>query len=272
MGAAALALVAGCGECGARREAARVENGTRALSLAPTATFDPCPRDGSPCRLLPLGDSITYGVGSSVGGGYRVPLLRRAIADKRHITFVGRASNGPAAIGTRDAGEAPDAGVFPRGHEGYSGYTIDPCPARNGISPRVPGAIAAGEPHVILLMIGTNDIGGGCDVAGAPGRLGSLLDRIVSLAPRALLVVAEITPSDDDIFNQAAIAYNRGVRDEIARRAARGAHVVAVDMFGAFTSDPAYRTSLLDDGLHPNDRGYDRMADVWWEAIGRYTR
>jgi lysophospholipase L1-like esterase len=219
---------------------------------------------------MPLGDSITYGVGSKAGGGYRLPLLRRANAEGKRVTFVGRGSSGPAGIGPADAGPASDP--FPRGHEGYSGYTIDPCPARPGISPLVADAIAAGRPHVILLMIGTNDIGASNDVAGAPARLGLLLDRIGSAAPAALLVVAEITPSDDDPFNHAAVAYNRGVREEVVRRAARGAHVVGVDMYAAFTEDPGYRTTLLDDGLHPNDRGYARMADVWWGAIRAYVR
>src|SRR5690606_34614962 len=40
--------------------------------------FEPCPETG-PCKVLPLGDSITVGLG--VGGGDRVELVGRARAD-----------------------------------------------------------------------------------------------------------------------------------------------------------------------------------------------
>ncbi len=36
--------------------------------------FQPCPTNGDPCAIFPLGDSITEGFGSS-GGGYRVQLI-----------------------------------------------------------------------------------------------------------------------------------------------------------------------------------------------------
>ena len=76
------------------------------------------PGDRHDCIIMPLGDSITFGVGSSgSGGGYRVPLFQTTITNADAITFVGRNVNGPATVGGR---------TFPQGHEGYSGYTIDP--------------------------------------------------------------------------------------------------------------------------------------------------
>src|SRR5436190_12856238 len=47
-----------------------------------TAPYDPCPAAGTPCAVMPLGDSITEGAGSS-GGGYRPPLFHLALAAKR---------------------------------------------------------------------------------------------------------------------------------------------------------------------------------------------
>ena len=87
--------------------------------------FNPCPATGN-CVIMPLGDSITDGVGSSgSGGGYRVPLFQTTITNADLITFVGRNLNGPTTVGGR---------TFPRNHEGYSGYTIDPGGGRSGIS------------------------------------------------------------------------------------------------------------------------------------------
>ncbi len=56
---------------------------------AQTTSFAPCPDDGTSCRIMPLGDSITYGVGSSTGGGYRVQLFTDAIQHQQSVIFVG---------------------------------------------------------------------------------------------------------------------------------------------------------------------------------------
>jgi hypothetical protein len=63
--------------------------------------FNPCPLDME-CRIMPLGDSITYGTGSGFGptqnGGYRVRLFQMARAAQRTITFVGSQKSGPTTV------------------------------------------------------------------------------------------------------------------------------------------------------------------------------
>ena len=44
--------------------------------------YQPCPTDGSPCKILPLGDSITWGVSDEGNAGYRGPLFALAVAAK----------------------------------------------------------------------------------------------------------------------------------------------------------------------------------------------
>ena len=68
-------------------------------STEPTG-FVPCPTDGTPCRVMPLGDSITDGIDMTIGyasnGGYRLELFRQAVTAGHEITFVGtRPPNGP---------------------------------------------------------------------------------------------------------------------------------------------------------------------------------
>jgi len=91
-------------------ESASADTGTDAASL-----YNPCPPAGTPCAVMPLGDSITDGAGSS-GGGYRVPLFHLVSQDQKTITFVGSGQNGPAMV---------DGKAFPQHHEGHSGYTIE---------------------------------------------------------------------------------------------------------------------------------------------------
>jgi len=228
--------------------------------------FAPCPSDGTACKIMPLGDSITDGVGSS-GGGYRVELFKQSITDSRLITFVGRNLNGPTSVTV--AGQSKQ---FPRNHEGYSGYTIDTGGGRTGISTLVDAGISSGMPHIVLLMIGTNDVNISLDLTNAPTRLGALLDRIIKDAPNALLVVAKLVPTTNDTTNARVRTYNDAIPGLVQTRAAAGKHIVMVDMYTAFTSNSSYKTALMNDELHPKDAGYAVMAQTWYAAIKSYLR
>jgi lysophospholipase L1-like esterase len=226
------------------------------------AAFNPCPTDGSPCRIMPLGDSITFGLGSSHQGAYRVELFRRAVVEDGHnITFVG--TNPGGLRGPTEVEGQP----FPRNHDGISGDTI-PGNANGGFPPgvrnRVDDAIAATDPHIILLHIGTNDINGG-QAAPVLENLGNLLTQITDSAPDALLVVAQIVPRQQN--NGPTEAYNAGIPALVEERAAEGDHVVLADMYTPFVSNPGGANALLNDIVHPNDAGYAVMAEAWYEAI-----
>lgn len=204
--------------------------------------FMPCPATGD-CKILPLGDSITDGIGFS--GGYRVELFHLALQGGKHITYVGGSMNGPSMV---------DGMTFPKNHEGHSGWTIQQ------IDDIVPSPALGPDPHIILLHIGTNDMYQ--TPAGAPDRLGTLIDQIVADLPDALLVVAKIIPLSSGA--SAVNTFNATVPGLVEERANAGKHVILVDQFEGFP------TSELGDGVHPNETGYARMAAVWYEAIESY--
>lgn len=222
------------------------------------AAFAPCPTDGSPCVIMPLGDSITFGLGAQTPvanqGGYRVELFRRALADDHDITFAGRVANGPNTV---------DGQAFPRGHEGYSGSTIND--GGNQLANRVAPAIEAADPNIILLMIGTNDVFG--QLNNPPGDLGNLLDQITNAAPDALVVVAQIVPTQQAAANTRVQAYNATIPGLVQERVAAGKHLALVDMFTPFVNNPGGGNALLADVVHPNDAGYVIMAQTWYAAI-----
>lgn len=206
--------------------------------------YSPCPSDG-PCKILPLGDSITYGLGSS--GGYRVQLFRTATMNMKKMTFVGSQMNGPEMV---------DGVPFPRKHEGTSGITI------GGLDGRIPMPGLNEIPHIVLLHIGTNDMY--MTPAGAPDRLGTLIDGIVTTAPNALIVVAKIIPLSSGA--SAVKTYNDAIPAVVQKRIDAGNHLLLIDQFTGFP------TSELGDGVHPNQAGYSRMAGKWYEAISKYLK
>ena len=224
--------------------------------------FSPCPAAGTACVIMPFGDSITDGAGSSSpGGGYRVPLFQTAIANAESITFVGRYENGPTIL--------TSGHTFPRNHDGHSGYTIDPGGGRLGISPLVDGAIATYHPHIILLKIGTNDVDIALDLANAPTRLGNLLDRITTAAPNALLVVATSSRPERHAERPGPGLQQRHPRPRPDPRRRRQTHRHRRHV-RRLHRHPAYKTALLNDTLHPNDAGYTVMGSTWYAAIGAY--
>src|SRR5882724_3369774 len=222
--------------------------------------YNPCPPAGTPCAIMPVGDSITLGSPNPAAGGYRAVLFHLAHSNAKSITFVGSLADGPATV---------DGVPFPRSHEGHTGYNIDATQGRSGVSPFFPDAITTNKPNIVLLMIGTNDVDTG--ETDIPTRLGALMDKILNADPKLLLVVAQIVPQQKatpDTANAMVQAFNAAVPGLVKTRADAAKHVVMVDMFTAFTSNPSYSTAYLANKLHPSVAGFVVMANTWYAAIG----
>ena len=224
------------------------------------APYNPCPTNGDPCKVMPLGDSITWGAGSTGTKSYRADLFHLSLMNNKKLTFVGSAQDGPDMV---------DNVAFPKHHEGHSGWTIADGGGRSGLYEKIQGWLTSTPPDIVTLMIGTNDVDIPYDVDTAPARLGSLLDRIIMYAPNALIVVAQIVPTTDDNENPRVMTYNGAIPGLVKTRADAGKHVTIVDMYGAFTKNANYKTELMTDKLHPKDAGYAVMAGVWWDAVGK---
>ena len=232
----------------------------------PPGTFDPCPAS-EPCKILPLGDSITWGI--NYGGGYRIKLFTHTSADNKKITFLGYdTANPPSAAVLSALGTASSSWVGK--HEGHSGWTIQQdddlvtgksTATNDSVNYKGKKVVADFSPNIVLIHLGTNDMYQ--TPAGAPDRLGTLIDHVVADAPNALVVVSSIIP-----FPSGAAAvdtFNKAVPGVVKTRTDAGKHVIYVDMFAALkTSD------LGSDMVHPNEGGYEKMAVVWYNAIKPY--
>ncbi len=190
-------------------------------------------------RLMPIGDSITAGYRSSTGNGYRGPLYSELISQGDALDFVGSQRSGV---------------MFDPDNEGYYGYRIDQ------IAGLINGELALYQPNVVLLHIGTNDLGQNYQVSTAPARLASLIDQIIADDPTVTVLVAQLIPNSTASVESDIVAYNNQIPAIVQARVNAGKHVYMVSMSTLTTAD-------LNDGLHPNDGGYQKMADVWDAGI-----
>jgi lysophospholipase L1-like esterase len=208
--------------------------GVTAASVSPASAAS-----DTPLRVMPLGDSITWGVGSSTGNGYRGPLWNQLAADGHPLDFVGTVRGGSMSD--------PD-------NEGHSGYRIDQIAALADAS------LTRYRPNVVTLHIGTNDLQGASEVNTAIARLRSLVNQITADVPDATVLVASLVVSTSSSEEQFRGAYNQAVRQIVSDAQAAGKRIAHVDMSSLTTAD-------LADPLHPNDAGYQKMADAFHRGI-----
>ena len=196
-------------------------------------------------KIMPLGDSITYGEGIPSYGGYRNLLGALLESDGYIIDFVGSQKSAEDVL--------PDAD-----NEGHSGWTI--LDIKRGIDSE--GWLETYQPDIILLHIGSNDLIGTNDSpygnsAYAPNDLSTLLDDILIRLPEAHIIVAQIIPtrwgSDSNHQN-----YNDALLKVVA---SKGPRVSVVDMQNILSKSDF--TTLY----HPSPKGYDKMAHIWESAI-----
>jgi lysophospholipase L1-like esterase len=208
---------------------------TLSYRVAPVATSS----EKVSLKIMPLGDSITFGTPDRSYGGYRHALGTLLANDGYIVDFVGSQQSGNKVIPDPD-------------NEGHSGWTIGQI--KSGIDAN--GWLETYQPDIILLHIGTNDVHRG-NAASAPGNLSALLDDILARLPQARIIVAQIIAfrwSPD----QSHQSYNAVIPGIVA---SKGPRVSMVDMRNILS-----RSDYADD-LHPNAGGYDKMARAWEKAI-----
>jgi lysophospholipase L1-like esterase len=230
------------GLAGAARPAAGFEPAAATnKAVFESATVDrPAAEEVRRLRIMPLGDSITYGVGSPTQDSYRNALYWRLNAVGVPVDYVG----------SMRSGNSPDPD-----NEGHKRWTIAQ------IAEHIDDWLLTYQPDVILLHIGTNDMVQG--IADAPEQLDALLDRIAADRPGIQVFVAKIVGLADylDVGSQQqrTAGYNQAVQRIVA---AKGPDFHLVDQSTVHGIDMFNRE-------HPNDYGYLKMAWNWYVAMAK---
>lgn len=198
-------------------------------------------------RIMPLGDSITVGIGDGGNGGYRGPLYQMLTSAGQAVDFVG----------SQTGGSIPDPN-----NEGHSGWRADQ------IRDNITAWLTATPPDFILLHIGTNDITQGQGAAGTVAEIGQILDLIdayetthhVSITVVLARIVNRSNPLD--ALGLQTTSLNASIASMANTRIAAGDRLVVVDQESALS----YPGDMADT-VHPNASGYAKMATVWYGAL-----
>ncbi|CAK4031800.1 Hypothetical predicted protein [Lecanosticta acicola] len=221
-------------------------------AVAKAKGAEPCtvsPR--MPLRIMPLGDSITFGMGSAWGNGYRAFLYDYLMAScgQREVTFIGSQHSGPMSNGET---------------EGYPGYSI--ASIANKTQPALSDSLDR-KPNVVLLHAGTNDFApfphDDEPNGEAPERLEWLIDYILQKIPETTLIVAQIISCPLEGFRDWIPIFNAAIPHIVEKKVASGFKVLVADMSQIGIDGSG---DLVDD-LHPGDHGYEKMAKLWHQAL-----
>jgi lysophospholipase L1-like esterase len=204
-------------------------------------------------KIMPLGDSITYGVGATSNNGYRKPLYLYLTAAGYQMDFVGSQTNGNFAD--------------PQ-HEGHPGWHAEEDGTVNDINDQVYGWLEDNPADIVLLHIGTNDI----TVDGQDANeVSDILDEIDRYSEDITVILALIINRRSDVDPGKRLAttqFNQDVNDMAQNRITAGDDIIIVNMENALD----YNVVVGDmyDQLHPKDSGYAKMAQCWFNVFAEY--
>jgi len=212
-----------------------------ALAFASTASAETL----GPVRIMPLGDSITYGTNSTGTVGYRRPLYQQLVGAGYSVDFVGSQTDG-----------SPQD--FDRNHEGHRGWRADQ------IRDNVTAWLNSTPADVVLLHIGTNDITQYQGATSTVADIGQILDNINTweTAHNQVWVVLARIINRNDSLSGVTTTLNGLIQNLADTRIAGGDKIVVVNMESALSYP-----GDLSDTVHPNDTGYGKMAAVWFAEI-----
>jgi lysophospholipase L1-like esterase len=232
-------------------------------AAAQTVSSDALESGSVQSTVMPLGDSITWGLDHTGGdrndGGYRSRLFAglqwNGIGHDR-FRFVGTAWNGWAP-GDQWGTDTPQ--------EGHPGWTSQ------DLSDNLWWVLERGKPNYVLLMIGTNDLIQDFSTDRSIQLMESVYDRILANPSVHRVFVASVIPAQSSgsyggLQNGNIEGLNRRIQLAVDYRAMWGKPITFVDMYrwsGINDSD-------LSDGVHPNASGYAKMGTVWTLVIKDY--
>ncbi len=220
--------------------------------------------DIGPVKILPLGDSLTFGTNpddtENDPVGYREKLSGYLLDYFNMLCFVGP-QNTPTLLTDK----------FLLRHAGYPGYVIEDVYGDDlhpGINTLVPEIMEEYTPDIVVLMIGTNDctmLAGSLDMdsdmAALADRWKALIKQIDEKLPDdGMVICCSIPPllgGRDELLNEKIKSGVEALKEEEIK-------VSFADVYSLFENNDDY---LSSDGAHLSNKGYSAVAEYLCKFI-----
>ncbi len=219
-----------------------------------------------PLKILPLGNSLTKGMYCTNGQifgcisppdhemvGYRYALYNALIAAGYNIDFVGN--------------EIAGYSVFPDyNHAGYPGFwSGDLATKLNDDNNYLMNSTA---PDIVLLEIGTNDVyGATTSIEGVRSVLNEIDEYEISSGKPVLVFLSRIIRFTQGTLNEDLIeTFNSNLYNLYSSRRSAGDLIEWLDIGANLVNLKEPAGDMMDE-LHPNQAGYNKIAQQWFNAI-----
>ncbi|RBR06803.1 uncharacterized protein FIESC28_10919 [Fusarium coffeatum] len=193
-------------------------------------------------RLMSLGGSVTYGVGSPNGNGYRKLLQDLLLATGYEVRMVGSRK-----VGFMCNNE----------NEGWREHRLEQ------IKNKAKRSIATVKPKLFTINAGSNDCIQNFQLDLFAERMENMLKYLWQTSPLSTISFSTLLVNADEQVNSRVLRVNIGLRDLVLTQEAQRRRIVLANM----SSAEGPQLDDLMDGTHPSDDGYKRMADIWFRAI-----
>ena len=220
-------------------------------------------------KIVPLGDSITQGVGNDYPDPtgydtYRRRLYQMLTKAGYKVDFVGSMNKTWECSDHANDDFDPD-------HEGHFAWSTDQI--INGVNWKCRGNgnlrrwLKAYTPDMALVHLGTNDMFLNQSVDSTLNELEKVILTLRKDNPKIVVFLAKVLPTKDQAKNKRIMALNAKM-DQVSTKTDRpDSRVILVDLYTGFDVDKDFF-----DGVHPNLVGEEMMAQRWFDAIDAYMK
>ncbi len=221
---------------------------------------------------LPVGDSITTGVGDGPGtGGYPGRVSNSLVSDSL-VNFC----NFELVGSNTDSSSVPYAWNFAFAGETIQRFypsTWDPSGTADlagghDVAPQLAPLDVTVTPAVVTVMLGRNNITSAAAVPIALANLQHLLEYIFNVAPSTRIGVCQVIPHVSDVENEWTDTFNDGLPAIVAVLQGLGAtiRIVNTNTGIAWVRSSGPGGDFFDNG-HPNTSGYDKLATLFEDEL-----
>jgi len=202
-------------------------------------------------KIMPLGDSITYGNNYEDNIDPRPTGVREAY--RSHLYYkLEDISYSANFVGSQIAGDRVSPPFDPdnEGHAGWTSYRL---------ADNTYGYLMTNPADIVLLHAGTNDH------TDSIHGMENILNEIdyFEVQNRQLVTVVLALIIDRREHDKTISSFNSNLRKLANDRIRKGDAIVLVDM----EHDAKLTSKDYADHTHPNSSGYDKMANVWFKAL-----